>query len=70
LSARAVGEVEKEGRILVLKRIAVTYRLGVEPGADRETIDRVLRVHADSCPVFRSLHPQIAITTALDLVEV
>lgn len=61
--------MEKEGRILVLRRIAVTYRLVVDPGADRDAIDRVLRVHPDACPVYRSVHPQIAITTALDLVD-
>lgn len=53
----------------MLKRIAVTYRLVVDADADRDAIDRVMRVHADACPVYRSLHPQIAITTALDLVE-
>lgn len=52
----------------MLRRIAVTYRLVVQPGTDRDAVDRVLRVHASSCPVYRSLHPQIAITTALDLV--
>lgn len=61
--------MEKEGRVLVLKRIAVIYRLVIDPDADRAAVDRVLRVHADACPVYRSLHPQIAITTALDLVE-
>ena len=53
--------------MLVLKRIHVTYHLRVDDDADREVVDRALRVHADSCPVYRSLHPQIQISTALEL---
>ena len=60
--------MEKDGRVLVIKRIRVTYRLQLDEGADRDAVDRVLRVHADSCPVYRSLHPQIEISTALELV--
>lgn len=50
-------------------RIHVRYRLVVDPGVDREAIDRVMRVHPAHCPVYRSLHPQIQITTALELHE-
>ena len=55
--------------MLVLKRIHVTYHLQVDDDADREVVDRALRVHADSCPVYRSLHPQIQISTALELSQ-
>jgi uncharacterized OsmC-like protein len=51
----------------VLKRIHVTYRLKLEPG-QRETAERVHDVHADKCPVARSIRDAIAITTEL-LVE-
>jgi uncharacterized OsmC-like protein len=51
----------------VIKRIHVTYRLKADADADREAIDRVLRVHADHCPVYRSIHPQIQVTTSLEL---
>lgn len=54
--------------MLIIKRIRVTYRLQVDDDADRETIDRVFGIHANACPVYRSLHPQIEITTALELV--
>ncbi len=54
----------------MIKRIHVTYRLEVDPDVDQETLDRVLRVHADACPVYRSLHPQIAITVSLETVPV
>jgi uncharacterized OsmC-like protein len=61
--------VEVEEKILVLKRIAVTYRLRVDEETDRERLDRAFEHHPAYCPVYRSLHPQIEITTALELVE-
>ena len=64
-----MGEVELEGKTLVLKRIHVRYRLQVDAGTDRDAVERVHGFHAQRCPVFRSLHPQIECTTALELVE-
>lgn len=55
--------------MLIIRRIHVTYRLQVEDDADRAAIERVHRVHANSCPVYRSLHPQIEITTSYELAE-
>ena len=61
----ARGEVELEGKVLVVKRIHVTYA-GLELAEeDREKVDRVLAVHVDACPVARSLKGAIEITTAL-----
>ena len=57
-----VGYVGKEGNVLVLRRVHVTYDLDV-PGAARETVERVLEVHADSCPVARSIKGAIEVTT-------
>lgn len=49
----------------MVKRIRVTYR-GLEVAdEDREKVDRVLAVHADGCPVARSLKGAIEITTEL-----
>lgn len=51
--------------MLVLKRIHVTYT-GLQVGEqDREKVERVLRVHADACPVARSIRGAIEVTTAL-----
>lgn len=61
----ARGEVELEGKTLVVKRIAVTYRGLRVADEDREKVERVLAVHAESCPVARSLKGSIAITTEL-----
>ncbi len=60
-----IGEVEKDGRVLVVKRIKVTYHLmGVEDD-QKEAVDRVLGFHADYCPVARSISPQIGIETSV-----
>ena len=64
-----VGEVERGGEASVLRSIHVRYRLPVGPEANRGTIDRVMGFHAQHCGVYRSLHPQVAITTELELVE-
>ncbi len=47
----------------------MTYHLRVDAGVDRAAIDRVMAVHADHCPVYRSIAPQIDVTTSLELVE-
>jgi uncharacterized OsmC-like protein len=60
--------VDKDGRVLILRRIHVTYRLAVDPDVERDKVERVLRMHAQHCPVYRSIHPQIHVTTALELV--
>jgi uncharacterized OsmC-like protein len=64
----ARGEIELERQVLVIKRIHVTYS-GITVTADqRETVERVLSVHADGCPVARSLKGAIDITTSLEEV--
>ncbi len=61
-----VGEVEKEGGVLVLLRIHVNYKLSVpDPEAVRDTVARVLEMHADKCPVARSFKGAIEITTSV-----
>lgn len=65
LVGKVRGEVEKDGGVLVIKRIVVTYAgLEVAPEND-DTVERVLAVHAQSCPVARSLEGAIAIETRL-----
>ena len=46
----------------MIKRIHVKLLLECAPD-QRETAGRVHGFFAQSCPVYRSLHPQIAITT-------
>jgi uncharacterized OsmC-like protein len=61
-----VGEVETEGKVLVVKRIRQTFHLAAHQG-DREKIERVLNIYADGCPVARSIKGSIDITSELDL---
>lgn len=46
----------------------MTYRL-TTPREDREKVDRAYGLHAEHCPVYRSIHAAIAITTELDWRE-
>lgn len=64
LMADAVGEIEKEEGVLVIKRIHVRLHLKA-PAAERETAERVHGLYQDRCPVYRSLRAAIAITTEL-----
>jgi len=56
------GEVEKDDGVLVIRRVHVVYRL-VAGEEHRETVERVHAMHADRCPVFRTLRNSIDITT-------
>ncbi len=61
-----MGEVEKEGRVLILKRIHVTYTLRGVTEEQHETVLRVLDFHQDHCPVARSIAGCIEITTSME----
>ena len=59
------GEVESERKVLVIRRIHVTYHISTLP-ENKEIVDRVFAAHADFCPVYRSIGAAIEITTELD----
>ena len=61
-----MGEIETENKVLVVKRIKQTFHLTAD-GKDHETIERVLDVYAEGCPVARSIKDSIEITSELDL---
>jgi uncharacterized OsmC-like protein len=60
----AVGEIELEESVLVIRRIHVRLRLKADED-HRETATRVHGFFADKCPVYRSLKAAIAMTTEL-----
>jgi uncharacterized OsmC-like protein len=62
------GEIEKDGKVLVIKRIHVTYHLKLGP-EQRETAERVHGFHADFCPVARTIGGCVAISTSLEMEE-
>jgi uncharacterized OsmC-like protein len=66
LHADVVGEIETENKVLVCKRITITFHLSAEE-EDREAVERVLEVYEDSCPVARSIKGAVEIRSELDL---
>ena len=64
LVSEAVGEVELEDNVLVIRRIHVTLRLKAEE-SHREVASRVHGFFAGHCPVYRTLKPAIVMTTEL-----
>ena len=67
LVGEAEGEIESEDGVLVVKRIHIRYLLKVDADADRDRIQRAFDSHPSHCPVYRSISPQIEITTSLDV---
>jgi len=66
LVSEVVGEIEKEEKVLVVKRIHVTYHLRTA-AENRETAERVHGIHAQFCPVYRTISGSVDITTSLEL---
>ena len=62
------GEIELEENVLVIKRIHVIYHIET-PREDKVKLDRAYTIHAENCPVYRSLRAAIDITTELDWKE-
>jgi uncharacterized OsmC-like protein len=68
LIADVTGEVETEEGVLVIRRIHVAMRLAA-PEQARETVERVHRIYAMRCPLYRTLHNSIELTSSYTLVE-
>jgi organic hydroperoxide reductase OsmC/OhrA len=67
LVGEVTGDIEKDGGVLVLRRVHVTYKLRV-PDDARETAERVHEMHADGCPVARSIKGAIEVSTNVEYV--
>jgi len=61
------GEVEKEEGVLVIRRIRVLYHLRADPEQE-ETILRVHDMHREHCPVYRTIHRCVDISTEVEIV--
>lgn len=68
MTADVDGEIEKDGNVLIIKRIHVTYTLRLHP-EQRDTAERVHGFHADFCPVARSIRDSIEISTELRMLD-
>jgi uncharacterized OsmC-like protein len=66
LTADVTGEVEKEDGVLVIRRIHVAMHL-VAPEAARETVERTHGIYAMRCPLYRTLHKTIQLTSSFEL---
>jgi len=68
LTAEVTGDVETEDGVLVIRRIHVALRLAA-PEEVRETVERVHGFYAMRCPLYRTLHGAIALSSSFELVE-
>ena len=68
LTADVTGEVETDDGVLVIRRIHVSMQL-VAPKQVRETVDRTHGFYAMRCPLYRTLHDAIALSSTCELVE-
>jgi uncharacterized OsmC-like protein len=69
LVAEARGEIESEERVLIIKRIHVSFTLKTSE-QNAAVVERVHGMFARSCPVYRSLEKAIEITSSYTLVDV
>jgi len=61
------GEIETEDNVLVIRRIHVAMRLVA--GAElKDKIERVHGMYAMNCPLYRTLHKAIELTSSYELV--
>ena len=67
LTADVTGEVETEDGVLVIRRIHVAMRLAA-PEDTQPTVDRVHGVYAMRCPLYRTLHGAIALSSSVELI--
>ena len=68
LTADVTGEVETEDGVLVIRRIHVAMHLAAST-EHRETIDRIHGIYAMNCPLYRTLHKAIQLTSSYDLTK-
>lgn len=68
LTADVRGQVVKDEGVLVVRAIHVRYNLKAS-GADGDAIQRAFEMHPMRCPVYRTLHGCIEITTELAVTE-
>jgi len=59
--------VEQEEGVLVIRRIHVAMRLAA-PETARKAIERVHGIYAMNCPLYRTLHKAIQLTSSFELV--
>ncbi len=66
LVAQVTGEVETEDKVLVIRSIHVAFEL-IAAEAVRPTVERVHGIYAMSCPLYRTLHRAIQLSSSVTL---
>jgi len=67
LTAEITGEVEQEDGVLVIRRIHVLMRLQA-PAEARAAVERAHGMYAMNCPLYRTLHTAIQLSSSVELV--
>jgi len=68
LIADVTGEVEAEEGVLVIRRIRVAMQL-MAAEESRATVERVHGIYAMRCPLYRTLHDAIELSSSYTLVS-
>lgn len=68
LTADVTGEVERDEGVLVIRRIHVAMQL-IAPEDLCETVERVHGIYAMRCPLYRTLHNAIDLTSSYTLMN-
>jgi uncharacterized OsmC-like protein len=66
LVADVTGEIETQDGVLVIRRIHVAMQLDA-PEQSRQTVERVHGFYAMNCPLYRTLHNAIQLTSSYTL---
>ncbi len=68
LRAEVRGEIGSDQGVLVIRRVHVHFFLhGAEE--NRETVERIHRIYAEKCPVYKTLRPAFEITSDFELTD-
>ena len=68
LTADVTGEIETEEGVLVIRRIHVAMRL-IAPQDVKTTVERVHGMYAMRCPLYRTFHKTIQLSSSFELVS-
>ena len=66
LSAEVTGEVESEDGVLVIRRVHVAMMLKAAEES-RATVERVHGMYAMKCPLYRTLHRAIGLSSSVEV---
>jgi len=68
ITADVVGINEMRGKLPVLTRVQVAYRLRIPAGC-REVVDRALASHGEKCPTAASLKGAVEVAWTAEVTE-